>query len=71
MLKALAECARSAWLRPKMRFWETGRGSTSVWRVVLEPEEMRFVQHSYTLDVLYGDRFKARQKRQKTSKDEI
>jgi len=32
--------------------------STSVWRLVREPEEMRFVQHSYTFDVLYGDRFK-------------
>ena len=33
-------------------------GSTSVWRLVRDPEEMRFVQHSYTSDVLYGDRFK-------------
>lgn len=32
--------------------------STSVWRLVRDPEEMRFVQHSYTCDVLYGDRFK-------------
>lgn len=32
--------------------------STSVWRLVRDPEEMRFVQHSYTSDVLYGDRFK-------------
>eukprot|EP00435_Cladocopium_sp_Y103_P035812 s3630_g9.t1 len=32
--------------------------STSVWRLVQGPEEMRFVQHSSTSDVLYGDRFK-------------
>ena len=29
-----------------------------MWRLVRDPEEMRFVQHSYTSDVLYGDRFK-------------
>ncbi|CAE7450832.1 unnamed protein product [Symbiodinium natans] len=30
----------------------------SVWRLVYTPEEMWFVQQSYTGDVLYGDRFK-------------
>ncbi|CAE7223854.1 unnamed protein product [Symbiodinium sp. KB8] len=30
----------------------------SVWRLFYTPEEMWFVQHSYTGDVLYGDRFK-------------
>jgi len=30
----------------------------SVWRLLYSPEEMRFVQQSYTGDVLYGDRFK-------------
>ena len=44
----------------RLDWWLVAWGSTSVWRLVQDPEEMRFVQHSYTSDVLYGDRFKAR-----------